>query len=159
MNAALNLTADGVHERFMLPVTSDAEVWPRYRVGEFVVIEPGTKALPGDDVVVTLHDGCRLLRELVTIDPAGIVLEDNAGTVTALASDSVLQVAPVVGRMSRAMALQHMCGAEVAGMDETRNCIQPSAAGAPGCPPATARQKNFSDARSGCLYESKELTR
>lgn len=37
---------------------------PRYRAGEFVVVEPSVEALPGDDVVVALVDGRKLLKEL-----------------------------------------------------------------------------------------------
>lgn len=37
---------------------------PRYRAGEFVVITPSIEAQPGRDVVVKLHDGKCLLKEL-----------------------------------------------------------------------------------------------
>lgn len=37
---------------------------PRYRAGEFVVVTPSIEAQPGRDVVVKLHDGKCLLKEL-----------------------------------------------------------------------------------------------
>lgn len=37
---------------------------PRYRAGEFVVVTPGIEAQTGSDVVVSLKDGRKLLKEL-----------------------------------------------------------------------------------------------
>lgn len=48
---------------YALRVRGDS-MHPRYRAGEFVVVEPSVEALPGDDVVVALYDGRKLLKEL-----------------------------------------------------------------------------------------------
>ncbi|MET3512767.1 phage repressor protein C with HTH and peptisase S24 domain [Pseudacidovorax sp. 1753] len=63
----------GVGEGFILYPTSDPQAYalrvrgdsmhPRYRHGEFVVVEPSHEAQPGDDVVVRCHDGRKLLKE------------------------------------------------------------------------------------------------
>ena len=38
---------------------------PRVKSGEYVIVEPGYPASAGDDVIVVLHDGQKLLRELL----------------------------------------------------------------------------------------------
>lgn len=48
---------------YALRVRGDS-MHPRYRAGEFIVVEPSIEAMPGDDVVVALHDGRKLLKEL-----------------------------------------------------------------------------------------------
>lgn len=48
---------------YALRVKGDS-MHPRYRAGKFVVVEPSVEALPGDDVVVALHDGRKLLKKL-----------------------------------------------------------------------------------------------
>lgn len=48
---------------YALRVRGDS-MHPRYRAGEFIVVEPSIAALPGDDVVVALRDGRKLLKEL-----------------------------------------------------------------------------------------------
>lgn len=48
---------------FALRVRGDS-MHPRYRAGEFIVVEPSIEAQPGDDVVVALKDGRKLLKEL-----------------------------------------------------------------------------------------------
>lgn len=48
---------------YALRVRGDS-MHPRYRAGEFVVVEPSVEALPGDDVVVAMVDGRKLLKEL-----------------------------------------------------------------------------------------------
>lgn len=48
---------------YALRVRGDS-MHPRYRAGEFVVVEPSVEALPGDDVVVAMLDGRKLLKEL-----------------------------------------------------------------------------------------------
>lgn len=63
----------GVGEGFIVYPTSDPHAYalrvrgdsmhPRYRHGEFVVVEPSHEAQPGDDVVVRCHDGRKLLKE------------------------------------------------------------------------------------------------
>lgn len=63
----------GIGEGFILYPTSDEQAYalrvrgdsmhPRYRHGEFVVVEPSHEPQPGDDVVVRCHDGRKLLKE------------------------------------------------------------------------------------------------
>lgn len=48
---------------YALRVRGDS-MHPRYRAGEFIVVEPSIEAQPGDDVVVALRDGRKLLKEL-----------------------------------------------------------------------------------------------
>ena len=48
---------------YALRVRGDS-MHPRYRAGEFIVVEPSIEAMPGDDVVVALRDGRKLLKEL-----------------------------------------------------------------------------------------------
>lgn len=40
---------------------------PRIKVGEFIVVEPNHECQPGDDVVVILKDGQRMVKELLYI--------------------------------------------------------------------------------------------
>ena len=63
---------------------------PRIRNGEFVIVEPGHKPHPGDDVVVSTHDGRRLLKELLYERNGDVALGSiNAdyGTVTLARSE------------------------------------------------------------------------
>ena len=48
---------------YALRVRGDS-MHPRYRAGEYIVVEPNIEAQPGDDVVVALMDGRKLLKEL-----------------------------------------------------------------------------------------------
>ena len=53
----------GDSNAYALRIKGDS-MHPRYRAGEFVVITPSIEAQPGRDVVVKLHDGKCLLKEL-----------------------------------------------------------------------------------------------
>lgn len=46
-------------------IIDDDSLRPRIRPGEFIVCEPGRAVLPGDDVVVVLKQGRRLVKELL----------------------------------------------------------------------------------------------
>lgn len=79
--------ADGYFEELQYPEghgdgtipypTSDANAYalrvrgdsmqPRYRTGEFIVVEPNMEAQPGEDVVVICRDGRKLLKTLAWI--------------------------------------------------------------------------------------------
>lgn len=48
---------------YALRVRGDS-MHPRYRAGEFIVVSPSFEAQPGDDVVVSLKDGRKLLKQL-----------------------------------------------------------------------------------------------
>ena len=48
---------------YALRVRGDS-MHPRYRAGEFIVVEPSIEPQTGDDVVVSLSDGRKLLKEL-----------------------------------------------------------------------------------------------
>ncbi|MEY2735276.1 MAG: hypothetical protein RLZ58_685 [Pseudomonadota bacterium] len=48
---------------YALRVRGDS-MHPRYRAGEFIVVSPSVAPQPGDDVVVALIDGRKLLKEL-----------------------------------------------------------------------------------------------
>jgi transcriptional regulator with XRE-family HTH domain len=40
---------------------------PRVRAGEYVVLEPGHECIPGDEVLLRLHDGRSMIRELAHV--------------------------------------------------------------------------------------------
>lgn len=48
---------------YALRVRGDS-MHPRYRAGEFIVVSPSIESQPGDDVVVSLTDGRKLLKQL-----------------------------------------------------------------------------------------------
>lgn len=50
-------------QAYALRVRGDS-MHPRYRTGEFIVVSPSIEPQPGDDVVVALRDGRKLLKEL-----------------------------------------------------------------------------------------------
>jgi phage repressor protein C with HTH and peptisase S24 domain len=56
----------GDPEAYALRVRGDS-MRPRYRPGEFVLVQPNVVAQPGDDVVVICKDGRKMLKELAWI--------------------------------------------------------------------------------------------
>nr|WP_224031204.1 XRE family transcriptional regulator [Paraburkholderia caribensis] len=48
---------------FVVPIT-DSSMYPRYKPGEGVLIEPGEKCEVGDDVFVQLRSGAQMVRQL-----------------------------------------------------------------------------------------------
>ena len=51
-------------DTYALRVRGDS-MRPRIKSGEFIVVEPHVKALPGDDVVVVCKDGRKMVKELL----------------------------------------------------------------------------------------------
>lgn len=87
---------------FALRVRGDS-MHPRYRAGEFVVVEPGVEPQPGDDVVVALHDGRKLLKELNWARDGEVQLlsiNNHFGPLT-LSLTEVLRIQLVAGRVRR----------------------------------------------------------
>lgn len=87
---------------YALRVRGDS-MHPRYRAGEFVVVEPGVEPLPGDDVVVALHDGRKLLKELNWARDGEVQLlsiNNHFGPLTIPLAD-VLHIQLVAGRVRR----------------------------------------------------------
>lgn len=52
-------------QRYALRVLGD-ELFPRYRAGEFLILDPELEARPGDEVVVTMTDGRLAVLQLVS---------------------------------------------------------------------------------------------
>lgn len=87
---------------YALRVRGDS-MHPRYRAGEFVVVEPGVEPLPGDDVVVALHDGRKLLKELNWARDGEVQLlsiNNHFGPLTIPLAE-VLRIQLVAGRVRR----------------------------------------------------------
>ena len=87
---------------FALRVRGDS-MHPRYRAGEFVVVEPSVEPQPGDDVVVALHDGRKLLKELNWVRDGEVQLlsiNNHFGPLT-LSLTEVLRIQLVAGRVRR----------------------------------------------------------
>lgn len=87
---------------YALRVRGDS-MHPRYRAGEFIVVEPSIEAQPGDDVVVSLVDGRKLLKELNWIRDGEVQLlsvNNHFGPLTIPLSD-VNFIQLVAGRVRR----------------------------------------------------------
>lgn len=76
---------------------------PRYRAGEFVVVTPGIEALPGSDVVVSLKDGRKLLKQLNWVRDGELQLLsiNNHFAPLTLPQTDVLYVHRVAGSVGR----------------------------------------------------------
>ncbi|WP_298235962.1 hypothetical protein [uncultured Azohydromonas sp.] len=79
----------------------DAAMPPRYRTGEAVVIELAAVPQPGDDVMLVLHDGRTLVRELAAIDAKAFKVLDATGAAVTLPVSEVRQASLVVGAARR----------------------------------------------------------
>lgn len=93
-------TADS--SAYALRVRGDS-MHPRYRAGEFIVVEPSIEAQSGDDVVVSLTDGRKLLKELNWIRDGEVQLlsvNNHFGPLTIPLSD-VNFIQLVAGRVRR----------------------------------------------------------
>ncbi|WP_170067362.1 S24 family peptidase [Malikia spinosa] len=87
---------------YALRVRGDS-MHPRYRAGEFVVVEPSLEAQPGDDVVVALHDGRKLLKELNWARDGEVQLlsiNNHFGPLTIPLAE-ILRIQLVAGRVRR----------------------------------------------------------
>jgi phage repressor protein C with HTH and peptisase S24 domain len=78
-------------------LVTDARMAPRIRPGEFVIAVVGYPCVPGDEVVVVLHDGRHLVRNLVSRENDRMVLTDNQGGRETLAESDVACVLFVGG--------------------------------------------------------------
>ena len=89
-------------EAFALRVRGDS-MHPRYRAGEFIVVEPKVDPQPGDDVVVALRDGRKLLKELNWDRDGEIQLlsVNNHFAPLTIAKSEVLSIRLVAGRVRR----------------------------------------------------------
>lgn len=79
----------------------DAAMPPRFRAGEAVLIELAAMPAPGDDVLLTLHDGRALVRELAAIDAKAFKVLDATGAAVTLPLSEVQQASLVVGAVRR----------------------------------------------------------
>lgn len=87
---------------YALRVRGDS-MHPRYRAGEFIVIEPSIEPQTGDDVVVSLTDGRKLLKELNWMRDGEVQLlsvNNHYGPLTLQTCD-VLYIHLVAGRARR----------------------------------------------------------
>lgn len=89
-------------QAYALRVRGDS-MYPRYKAGEFIVVEPSLEAQPGDDVVVSLKDGRKLLKELNWIRDGEVQLlssNNHFGPMT-LPLEDVMYIQLVSGRARR----------------------------------------------------------
>ena len=75
---------------------------PRYRDGEYIVIEPREAAQPGDDVVVVCKDGRRFLRVLAWRkgDSVSLLSVNGASGPLTIQSDDIAEIHAVAGTVS-----------------------------------------------------------
>lgn len=76
---------------------------PRYRAGEFVVIEPSIEPQEGDDVIVTCVNGRKMLKELSRMRDGEVELRsvNNGFAPITLQADEVDSIQLVAGRVRR----------------------------------------------------------
>lgn len=60
-------TPRGPTEAFVVPVRDDS-MWPRYKPGEYALVEPSIAPEIGDDVLVRLTTGETMIRRLLSRD-------------------------------------------------------------------------------------------
>lgn len=82
---------------YALRVMGDA-MDPRYRSGEYLVIREDAKPEPDNDVLVVLHDGTAMIRELGSIRDGQVTLRKMAGSRTTLAMSDIQFIHRIVGR-------------------------------------------------------------
>jgi phage repressor protein C with HTH and peptisase S24 domain len=88
-------------ERFLTFPMPTGDMRPRFKLGEAVIYDTHTSAVPGDDVVIELVDGACIVRELIALTGDGLRLKSYApSTVGALPAARVAAVYPVVARAS-----------------------------------------------------------
>lgn len=88
----------GDPQAYALRIKGDS-MHPRYRAGEFVVITPSIEAQPGRDVVVKLHNGKCLLKQLnwVHADEIQLLSINNGYAPMTLPREEVECIARVAG--------------------------------------------------------------
>lgn len=85
---------------YALKVKGDS-MHPTIRHGQFVIIEPNGQCVPGENVLIALHDGRKLVKELVTERPDSItVMSVNGGNRLTFDRVQVVFMHPVAGVMS-----------------------------------------------------------
>lgn len=86
-------------ERFLALRMPTGEMRPRIKIGEAVIYDTATEAEIGDDVVIDLHDGCYVVRELLArLDDALRLKQHSPSSVTFLSLHAVKAVYPVIAR-------------------------------------------------------------
>lgn len=89
---------------YALKIKGD-ELRPRYHPGEYIVIAPGTEAQPTDDVVITLKNGQKLIKNFVFIyDDEFEFSSVNTGDKLTISRSTIKSVHPVAGRYPRGSA-------------------------------------------------------
>ena len=90
---------------YALRVKGDS-MQPRIRPGELIVIEPNSPVSPGDDVLVKLTDGRRLVKQLLYRRAGNVVLGsiNTAHTPVTIPQDEVEALQLVVGIVSASAA-------------------------------------------------------
>ncbi len=78
-----------------------AVVSPRYRAGEAIIIDLAAIPAPSDEVLLVLHDGRMLVRELTAINAEDCKLLAMDGSSMALPLSEVRQAVLVVGTVRR----------------------------------------------------------
>lgn len=90
---------------YALRVKGDS-MQPRIRPGELIVVEPNSPVSPGDDVLVKLTDGRRLVKQLLYRRAGNVVLGsiNTAHTPVTIPQDEVEALQLVVGIVSASAA-------------------------------------------------------
>jgi phage repressor protein C with HTH and peptisase S24 domain len=103
-------------ENFILAHTIDPKAYalrvrgdsmrPRYRPGEYLLIEPSYEAHPGEDVAICLEDGRKMLKELIIVRPKEIeVLSVSDGQRLTLPRQTIQGMHRVAGHYQRHSSL------------------------------------------------------
>lgn len=98
---ALDAPDFGRDRSFVLAAPFDPAMHPRYQEGEGVIFELDAMPEVGDEVLVALRDGRRLVRKLIAIDAQHMTLEPINGAAAVVQLADVEGAFLVVGRMSR----------------------------------------------------------
>lgn len=87
---------------YALRVRGDSQR-PRIRPGEYIIVEPDMEARPGDEVVVKLTDGRKLLKQLLYIRDGDVSLGsvNDAYAPITVALSEVESIHPVTGILPR----------------------------------------------------------
>lgn len=86
------------HFAYALRVKGDS-MNPRYRAGEFIIVEPSIEPQPGEDVVVICHDGRKLLKVLAWVrgDSVSLLSINNGHLPLTLDTAEIDRMHPVAG--------------------------------------------------------------
>jgi len=79
---------------------------PRYRPGEYLLIEPSYESRPGEDVAICLKDGRKMLKELIIMHPTEIeVLSVSDGQRLTISRKEINSIHRVAGHYQRYSSL------------------------------------------------------